>query len=193
MGFAGTLTLRPTTLMDILRDLIDSLDRHGVRRVFVLTGHGGNNSAIDVAVGALRRSHPHLLLAWSGLSPLAVDVIGRAAVSEVHGHSGEGETSQALHLDPSLVQQKKLTRGAVSLADLNPAAHLSRTSPGIHFPQRYDELSEVGALGDPTAATAELGAELVERIVERLCTFLADFNNLETSYEKEESDVQQLN
>lgn len=177
MAIAGTLTFAPKTLIAVVEDIIDSLSRHKVRRVFVLTGHGGNNSTVDVAIAGLRRTHPHLLLAWSPLTPIAAGMTLPTPISEVTGHCGESETSQAMVLDPTLVHRERLERGAAALDDLSPAGRLSRT-PGIHFPQRYDQLSHNGTLGDGNAASEQLGTVVVERIVERLVTFLTEFNTL---------------
>ena len=42
LGFAGTMSLQPATLLAVLHDLVLSLARHGFERVFVINGHGGN-------------------------------------------------------------------------------------------------------------------------------------------------------
>jgi creatinine amidohydrolase len=45
MGYPGTLSLRISTVLDVVEDLVRSLYRHGFRRVLVLNGHGGNDPA----------------------------------------------------------------------------------------------------------------------------------------------------
>jgi creatinine amidohydrolase len=49
MGFAGTMTVRPSTLIAIMRDYVLSLARHGFRRFLFVNGHGGNIATIGAA------------------------------------------------------------------------------------------------------------------------------------------------
>jgi creatinine amidohydrolase len=172
MGFPGTLTLSAATLQSVIGDLVTSLYRHGWRRIFVLTGHGGNNSAIDVAVAKLRGDLTDLYIAWSGVTPVVSDLVAELSDSRVRGHSCEIETSQALFADPSLALPDRLTRGSAALDDLGPAGRLSRSHPGIHFPQAYDTLSPTGTLGDGRLAGVDAGARLVTTAAERIAAFI---------------------
>jgi creatinine amidohydrolase len=178
MAFPGTLTLTPDTLQQVIRELVTSLHRHGWRRVFVLTGHGGNNATVDVAVTRLRTELPDLHLAWSGITPVVSDVAAELATSRVRGHSCEIETSQALFADPALVLPERLTRGSAELSDLDAAGQLGRSHPGIHFPQAYDALSATGNLGDPRQANPAAGERLVTTAVDRIAAFLEGFIRL---------------
>ena len=173
MAFPGTLTLSPVTLQQVVVELVQSLHRHGWRRIFVLTGHGGNNAAVDVAVSRLRAELTDTHIAWSGVTPVVADLVKEHSDSRVRGHSCEIETSQALYVDPDLVLPERLTIGSSTLDDLEPAGRLARSRPGINFPQGYDSLSPTGNLGNPRLATTELGALLVDTVVDRICDFLA--------------------
>lgn len=44
-AFPGTLTLRTTTYLEVVRDLLDGLYEQGFRRIMVINGHGGNTPA----------------------------------------------------------------------------------------------------------------------------------------------------
>jgi len=45
LAYPGTLSLRLSTLLDLVEDLVRSAYRHGFRRILILNGHGGNDPA----------------------------------------------------------------------------------------------------------------------------------------------------
>ena len=49
MLFPGSMTLRPSTLIAVVRDCVMSLAAHGLRRFFFVNGHGGNLASLQAA------------------------------------------------------------------------------------------------------------------------------------------------
>jgi creatinine amidohydrolase len=49
LAFAGSVTLRPATLMLVVRDVVQSLALHGFRKFFFINGHGGNVATVTAA------------------------------------------------------------------------------------------------------------------------------------------------
>lgn len=57
MAYPGTVTLRFSTYLEVVRDLLDGLAATGFRRVLIVNGHGGNSPALGF-VGEWMAAHP---------------------------------------------------------------------------------------------------------------------------------------
>lgn len=175
LAFAGTISLSTTTFAAVVREYVAGLHRHGWRRILVITGHGGNNATLTAVSQDLLATHPDLQFAWTPVTALAGQVVAEMGVSEVHGHSGEAETAQMLHLAPELVRGDRLTPGTVALSELDPVARLSRRDGHPKLAVRYDRLSANGVLGDPRRATARAGESIVDTVVGRIVGYVDDW------------------
>jgi creatinine amidohydrolase len=63
LNYPGTLSLRVTTILDVVEDLVRSAYGHGFRRILVLNGHGGNDAARG-RLFELANQLPEVRFAW---------------------------------------------------------------------------------------------------------------------------------
>ncbi len=63
LDYPGTLSLRLSTILDLVEDLVKSAYDHGFRRFLVLNGHGGNDGARG-RLYELANEWPDLKLGW---------------------------------------------------------------------------------------------------------------------------------
>jgi len=172
LKFSGSLTVRPETFVDTIYDFAWSLKRHGIRRVVIINGHGGNAAAIKLAA---RRIMDELGLTSASLSYW--ELLGAQKAREilstyprVPGHACEFETSLSYVIQPELIRGDKIG-----------ASDGIAPSPYESFLSKIEvEDSRSGvSRGDPTAATPEKGRKLVDFIVEEMASFLTRFGEQE--------------
>ena len=173
----GTNNIGPQLFIDLVTSIVGQLADAGFDRLLVITGHGGNLSALGVVQQALLATHPDFVFAYAPVSGLATEATAALPRTEVSGHCGESETSQMLAIDESLVDSGHLNPGATRLDDLDPRARLSRTkSPSTAV--TFDRYADNGVLGDPRTATAAAGEDILGEVVARLVAYCQELQRL---------------
>ncbi len=172
LDFSGTLTLRPSTLRALLLDIFESVRVNGIQRVMVINGHGGNIDAVRLAAReALRDLEMHVAqLMWAQLGK---DVIPReAGGSWRRNHACEIETSIAMVLDDSLVRHDKIVPAQLK----SPRdAFTEPTNAYVDLPIWFDAWTASGSLGDPTRASVDRGARIIDAVASNALAFARQF------------------
>ena len=160
LAFAGTVTLKPSTVIAVVRDCVLSLAEHGFRRILFVNGHGGNVASVTAGFQEvyreLRATHgaaaPDLrcLLAnwWEGptVRPLAQTLYGDAEGS----HATPSEVAVTQFAFPQHIKHAPLDP---------PVAPRGRFHDAGSFRRRFPD----GRIGsNPALATAEDGGRLLE-------------------------------
>lgn len=161
LAFAGSLSLRRSTLEAVARDCCTSLARHGFRDVCLVPTHGGNFAPLGEATPELdEAAGPDCSVrAFSDLNAI-LELWTRVVEEEtglgdrVGGHADIAETALMLAFRPELVQTDRAEAGYTGTVD---DALLERG-----FREGFDAISANGILGDARGATAELGEQLLE-------------------------------
>lgn len=162
---AVALSLQPSTLMRLVADLVDSLERQGIRKIVLLNGHGGNDLKV-----VLRELHGRTrgfvcLCDWYRV---AADLYP-TLFSQVGEHADEMETSMALAFFPQWVHREAAGPGRTRPTRFEA---INRGWVGITRP--WHLLTEDTGVGDPRAADADKGRRLMSVVEERLGRFLLE-------------------
>jgi creatinine amidohydrolase len=174
MNFPGTLTLQPETFEKVLMDVAASFRQHGIRRLFVVNGHGGNQHALGVASAKMRRDLG-VRMAYT-LWP----VIGGLSVAEHAkgrrvGHACLFETSLMMHLRPDLVRADALAEG-----ELRSPLYADAPTAGIDGFVYWDEVTGNGALEGATDASPEIGEKMTQVALDHISAFVRRFAEVAT-------------
>ena len=164
LAFAGTISLKPETLLLVLHDYVASLARHGFTRIIIIPSHGGNFPTVRQAIENARTTHPGVevagfsdLLALIGFLEKASARYGIPA-GEAGAHAGESEASMMLALEGGLVAADRFAPGY-----LGP---LGEAEKKIIFENGMPALTANGVLGDPRTASAAKGEDYLERFAD---------------------------
>ena len=158
-------SVTPTTLLALLTDLVESLERQGVRKLVLLNGHGGNE------LKPLTRQLHHrtkVFLCVCDWYRMAADLYPK--LFERPGeHADEVETSLGLAFFPGLMRPELADKGAAK-----PSRFEAINRGWVSITRPWHLATTNTGLGDPKAATAEKGRALMEALAPRLGEFLAE-------------------
>ena len=124
----GTLTLRPETFLAMVYDICDSLRQHGIKTIFIVNGHGGNDPVLKAHLAEFRSKLGITLDAcsyWEAYHSSEeikgqVNRIMQGGLEKVPGHAGEFETSFALAAWPERIHRVGVDYEKVHLALKDP-------------------------------------------------------------------------
>jgi len=159
------LSVNPTTLLALLTDLVDSLNRQGLKKLVLLNGHGGNE--LKPLTRELHHRTPMFLCVCDWFR-MAVDQYSRVFTSPGE-HADEVETSLGLAFFPELLRTELADDGAAA-----PTRFEAINRGWISITRPWHLVSKNTGLGDPAAASAAKGYQLMDLLVERLGSFLVD-------------------
>jgi creatinine amidohydrolase len=169
LGFAGTLSLRPTTLVALIVDYVASLARIGFTHVYVVNGHGGNVAPIRTAFQEIYAERSFGRSAGGPLycrlvnwwDPPAVGALRRDLYADGEGwHVTPSEIAITAALHPDRVAPSRFPGGVPAI----PESAVMQHGGDPYFDAadhraRYPD-GRVGS--DPSLATAAAGENLLD-------------------------------
>lgn len=181
MGFPGTLSLKPATLIEVIKDLSRSLAKHGFRKILIINGHKlANLPALTLAAKELHEYElPDVLFAIIDPWKIARKISAQIKSSNEH-HSGELEISHVWYKHPHLIQKDKLTKGKVNFLKIfSKYSNDDLFGPSgeiIDIPWNSKEQREFapdGSFSSSKGASAQKGKLYHEYMVDVIVDFIA--------------------
>jgi creatinine amidohydrolase len=187
MPFAGTIALKNSTLVELVKDISKSLVYHGFNKIVIVNGHGGNIDPLNQAAEDIKYetgAFTCTVKCWE-----LAQVPAPPGTPEYDGHAGSQETSLMLYLRPEDVDASKYV-------DSPPKVQL--TKYGCVWPPQYGaydtspvaimldakECVEYGHFGNPKFASKERGQKVIEGWSKALAEFLKALKDDKIAYMK---------
>jgi creatinine amidohydrolase len=165
--FPGTIDLNGTTLIDLVRDILEEFILDGVKRLFVLNGHYENEAFVLEAIDLVSRKYDDVTIIesswWDQISQEVMDYV----FDEVSfpgwalEHAAIAETSLVQYFKPELVRWERYVEDGVD----------EELTYQI-YPAHKCNVPPTGLLSTAKSSSPEKGKRMVEDIVEKYVKIL---------------------
>lgn len=163
MAWPWTLSVRPQTLTQIVIDIGESLRRHGIDRLLVVSTHDGNPAPVEVAARELFDRHGITVALFAGWQSLSRRLLEGSEFTIDLDHGGQSEMSIVLYLRPDLAHQER----AVDLPN-------ERSGHPIRVLGGFDADAPHGYSGPPSKGSAAEGKAILDALAAHVGPFLRD-------------------
>ena len=168
------INIYPSTQLVLLSDIIENLNRHGIRKLVILNCHGGND--FKTMVRELGAKYPDMFLCLCNWYQWC----GKDTFFEQKGdHADEMETSLLLYLTPHLVRPLHEAGEGIEKKFKFEAIRQG----WLWAERRWSQVTADTGIGNPKAATREKGEKYFTALTEELAKVFVELA---------ESDVQHL-
>jgi creatinine amidohydrolase len=190
----GTITLRSSTLLNLIYDVGRSLIHHGFNRIIFINGHGSNVKIVDPILRKLRYDTGALI---AFVKPYMENYVGileglmENPVEETPGwHSSELETSQDMAWNEKYVRMERANFTKAHIPDFLPKTFAKKDGmPDVEFdgykyfafPMDHHEFIESGVIGNPLRATKAKGEEAFRRYSEHVARGIVELEKVPVS------------
>ncbi len=165
--YPGGIVLKDRLLFEVLENVCEEVSRNGLKKILLLSGHGGNRYFLPLFVQLALDKGRDYTPYYVGGYDADPELFQRIMETSLHGHACECETSVALYCFPELVRMDLLGEGS-AWSSQKRLAHL----PGVYTPADWSAQFPKHCAGDPRPATAEKGKALFETRVVALARLL---------------------
>ncbi|MEM6677272.1 MAG: creatininase family protein [Pseudomonadota bacterium] len=163
LAYRGTLTLGWETAIRAWLEIGASVARAGVRKLIIVTAHGGNVAPMGVVARELRIRHGLLVVTCSWGTGTDVSDLLPAAEADYGIHGGAAETAMMLAIAPGLVSMPLADDFRTRELENKARFARLRAHGAVATGWMAQDLNIQGAAGDARAGSAEIGREIIAR------------------------------
>lgn len=176
MALAGTVTIRPEVLIELLYDVIESLHTHGYKKFVLINGHRiVNISWMQITA---QRAQEKLGVTIKIFDPayMSKDLIESLGFGAV-GHSEEIETSHMMHMMPERVHLEKAVDNPINPDELYSVDPRFPHDTLCYVPSTVAHIRHTGTVaggttGTPSKSDAAKGKIYHDHLVANLVTVI---------------------
>lgn len=159
-----TINMNPSTQAIVLRDIVRSVEMHGIRRLVLVNGHGGNDFR-----QMIRELQAETTVFLSAVNWFAIVPTG-GYFDDAGDHAGELETSVMQRIHPEFVHPLD----AAGPGKANRFRVKALREGWAWAPRDWKQVTADTGVGDPARATPEKGERYVEAVTDRLASFFVE-------------------
>jgi len=185
LSYPGTLTLSATTAIAAWTELGESLHRAGLRKLVLVTSHGGNVAVMESVARDLR-TRLGMLAVTVGWHRFGYPDGAFSAEEKKHGiHGGDIETSLMLAGKPETVRMDRTPNATpATIAMAGEFKWLGAYRPA-GFAWMTQDLNPTGAVGNATLATAAKGEAALDHGAKAFVELLQEIDRFDLARLKE--------
>ena len=165
-NFPGTISIDEEIFTQYVYNIVKSLKKDGINKIFIINGHGGNYYPL-LRVSRLARMELNMIVYifqwWTALA-------GKISIfsKEEEGHAGAMETSLIAYFKPGMVNMLNCEDEESVMKEINEASRYVFT----------DEITSNGVFGKSCSASREKGLIVMEKAIEMLLHMVEHLKNI---------------
>lgn len=179
IAYPGTQTLPTQAALDKWMAIGAEIAKHGLRKLLIVTSHGGNSAAMALIAQDLRAQHGMLAVTtgWGRFG--APEGLFSADELRFGIHGGAVETSIMLAAFPQTVREDRIANFESAEKQMTKDFRWLSAGRPAPFAWSAQDLNPTGAVGDATQATAEKGHALIDHGARAFTELLADMHTFD--------------
>jgi len=169
MDIKLTINIHPSTQAIILKDIIDSLNGQGIKKLVILNGHGGND--FKQMIRELSAKFPEMFICqvhW-----FKVDPHWEKYFEDTGDHAGEMETSIMMNIVPNWILP--LTEAGDGKA--KKLKFRGREEGWMWAPRQWTKVTKDTGIGDPSKSTKIKGEAYLNKVIAKISDFLVELDD----------------